>query len=330
MTSATVSVSVKCDDAMRVPMDVLAVKFAQRPHGLDALLARAIADSGAPLVYPKPWDTWLSKDAPGVAASHVLFVGVPPLAEFRYREIRRFARLVMSALAQQAPQAAHVGLTTHGAGYGLDEAEAFESEIAGLLDAIRAGEMPNRLRRITVVESDPNRARRLSALLADLFPSGSIEAQKGSSSDIDHNSDERLRSVGYASEAKIRVFVAMPFDRAMEDVFEFGILGPARSAGCLCERADQAVFAGDVLEWVTARIKSASLVIADLSGANPNVFLEVGYAWGCGVPTVLLRREGDADVFDVRGQRQIRYDTIKNLAQQLSKELTALLEEMKT
>ena len=54
------------------------------------------------------------------------------------------------------------------------------------------------------------------------------------------------------------------------------------AAGYLGERADLATFTGDVMDWVRARISSANLVIADLTSANPNVYLEVGYAWGKG------------------------------------------------
>ena len=51
-----------------------------------------------------------------------------------------------------------------------------------------------------------------------------------------------------------------------------------QAAGYLCERAYMSSFTGDVLSWVKERIDSAVLLVADLSGANPNVYLEVGYA----------------------------------------------------
>ena len=103
-----------------------------------------------------------------------------------------------------------------------------------------------------------------------------------------------------------------------------GIQGAVRSAGFLCERADLSSFTGDVLEWVRTRIKRASLVIADLTEGNPNVYLEVGYAWGCGVPTILLARDSQELKFDVRGQRCLIYKKIKDLEDLLGKELKAL------
>jgi hypothetical protein len=46
---------------------------------------------------------------------------------------------------------------------------------------------------------------------------------------------------------------------------------------------------------------------ADLSDANPNVYLEVGYAWGRGRPTLLVVRDSSHLKFDVQGQRCLIY-----------------------
>jgi len=110
----------------------------------------------------------------------------------------------------------------------------------------------------------------------------------------------------------------------MEDIYDYGISSAVRSAGYLCERADLSSFTGDVMQWVRERIRTASLVVADLTGSNPNVYLEVGYAWGCGVPTVLLVNDSENLKFDVRGQRCIVYKRIKDIEEKLSKEIQEL------
>ena len=61
-----------------------------------------------------------------------------------------------------------------------------------------------------------------------------------------------------------------------------------------------------------------------LKSENRNVYLEVGYAWGCGKPTVLLVRDEGELKFDVRGQRCLVYRSIRNLEEQLRKELNGL------
>jgi len=116
----------------------------------------------------------------------------------------------------------------------------------------------------------------------------------------------------------------MPFAEEMDDVFHYGIQGAVNAAGFLCERADLSSFTGDIMAWVRDRITKASIVIADLSGANPNVYLEVGYAWGCGRPTVLLVRDSSELKFDTRGQRCLVYKRIKDLEESLGRELASL------
>ncbi len=65
----------------------------------------------------------------------------------------------------------------------------------------------------------------------------------------------------------------MPFDESMDDLFHYGIQGAVKASGFLCERADFVSFTGDVMNWVKRRIEGATLVVADLSTSNPNVYL---------------------------------------------------------
>ena len=99
-----------------------------------------------------------------------------------------------------------------------------------------------------------------------------------------------------------------------------------KEAGFICERADISSFTGDIMSWVRKRIESSTLVIADLTGANPNVYLEVGYAWGAGIPTVLVMRNTEELKFDVQGQRCLKYNRIKDLEKGLASELKNLKE----
>jgi hypothetical protein len=142
----------------------------------------------------------------------------------------------------------------------------------------------------------------------------------------DDRSTEILRSVGYESAYKPHIFVAMPFTDELSDLFHYGIQAAVGSIGHLCERIDQLPSTGDILVRIKERIRTASLVVAELTGANPNVYLEVGYAWGCDIPTVLLVRKDEIDSlkFDVAGQRCIGYTNIRDLEEKLSYELKFL------
>jgi hypothetical protein len=322
-----IRIKIVTGDATKISVDVLALKYAQANYGLDTLVTRILRGGGrdASLMQPKPGGFRLVEGVAELAARQVLFVGVVSLYAFGYPEIREFSRRVLSALAGSAAAIQRVALTLHGANYGLDELEAFESEIAGIVDSIRTLDFPEKLSEILFVEGNRGRAIRLQKHLVKLLPSGTIStapADRGSESRPEDG--ERLRSAGYSSSSKEHVFVAMPFKEDMDDTYHYGIQGVVREAGFLCERADLSSFTGDVMQWVRDRIKTAKLVVADLTDGNPNVYLEVGYAWGCSVPTVLLVKDTEDLKFDVRSQRCLQYKKIKDLEESLAKELKEL------
>lgn len=327
---AKVQINLKTGDALSEPADVLVLKHAQGRFGVDEAVDAILEAAGRRLHLPRPSDYRIEESTPDIAASRILFLGVAPLPEFDYKEIRTFARQALAILAEKLPQTRSILLTLHGSGYGLDEKEAFESEIAGLVDAIHIGDYPIALEKITIVELDPGRTKRLSRILGTLLPERSVaDSIPGllgaiSSTLAGDTASEKLRTAGLTSETKPKVFVAMPFKEEMDDTYHYGIVSATNAAGYLCERADLSSFTGDVLDWVKSRIRSASLVIADLTEANPNVYLEVGYAWGCGIPTVLIVKSGDPLKFDVRSQRCLVYKKIKDLEDLLTLELKSL------
>jgi len=55
-------------------------------------------------------------------------------------------------------------------------------------------------------------------------------------------------------------------------------------------RIDQEIF---------AKLHRSSVVIADITGMRPNCFLELGYALGRGLPTMLMAKEGSEHPFDI-------------------------------
>ncbi len=313
-------IRVQQGDAMEFGADILVLKHAQALYGVDQLVVDRLEATGPSLsgILPKPGGFKLIDAQGRLGAKAVLFVGVVTLRAFEYTAIREFAARALTALAGAAPEAAHVALTLHGPGYGLDESEAFRPELAGLLDAIQSGDFPHTLKRITFVERNAGRAIRLQELLRTLGPIGSTLGGSPGNSAAEL---EPLRSAGAQSRAKAHVFVAMPFAPEFDDRFHYGIQHAVNAAGYLCERADLATFTGDVIAWVKERIDTARLLVADLSTGNPNVYLEVGYAWGKGIPTVLLASDAADLRFDVRGQRCLIYSNIQKLEELLTREL---------
>jgi hypothetical protein len=314
-------------DALEISADVLVLKYAQDLYGVDELAFNRLEAAGSQVQgrLPKAGEYSLIDTMGELGSTKVLFVGVVPLRAFDYEAIRAFAKRALASLAEAMPTASHVALTVHGPGYGLDESEAFRSELAGLIDAFESRDCPSGLRRVTIIERDAGRARRLQAQLSALLLAASSAVVASHGQDTRLTSQlEPLQTSGAKSQGKAHVFVAMPFAPEFDDRFHYGIQQAVNSAGYLCERADLATFTGDVIAWVRGRIDSASLLVADLSTANPNVYLEVGYAWGRGIPTVLLAADTGDLCFNVKGQRCLIYQNIRALEGLLTQELKNL------
>lgn len=338
----TIEYAISHGDILTFDADVIALKYAQAFYGADEALARALGEAGVARFALRP-DVGEYKfvETLGCAhAAHALFVGVPRLSMFGYPQIRHFAAVVLRGIDQYAPEATHLCMTIHGVGYGLDETEACLAQLEGCLDAIRStqahGFLSN-LRRISVVDKNAARVDRLRQTIDQYLLSGRgpTRASKGAQDgvylfDTAHHSGSVAADVstaergGAGSSQRPHVFVAMPFNMEMNDTFFYGIEGPVHSAGFLCERMDHISFTGEIIEWMKLKIESASLVIAEMSGANPNVYLEVGYAWGKGRNTLLLAKDGVNLEFDARGHRCIFYSGIKDLEEKIKREMAEL------
>lgn len=239
-------------DALELPCDVLVLKYAQGLYGLDELVVQRLEANGHALTgsLPKPDGFRLFPANNLFGAKQILMLGVPTLRQFGYDAIRRFAHRALAALAGAHPEVKQVGITLHGPGYGLDEAEAFRAEVAGLFDAESSGDIPRDLQRIIFVERNVGRARRLTEQLTALgFRSapGSVTRFGVPSGGVVEIA--ALQSAGSPSSHKPHVFVAMPFAPLFEDRFHYGIQRAVNASGLLCERADLATFTGNVLVW---------------------------------------------------------------------------------
>lgn len=78
------------------------------------------------------------------------------------------------------------------------------------------------------------------------------------------------------------VFVLMPFSSDFDDAYKLGIKKACKEAGAYAERVDEQIFDEQILERVYNQIAKADLIISDMTGRNPNVFYETGYAHALG------------------------------------------------
>jgi hypothetical protein len=123
------------------------------------------------------------------------------------------------------------------------------------------------------------------------------------------------------------VFVVMPFASELKDVYELGIRPACEDAGSECGRVDEQIFLESILERIYAEIERADIVVAEMTGRNPNVFYETGYAHGLGKPVILLTKSADDIPFDLRHYPHVVYgDRIATLKDELKKRVRFLID----
>jgi len=115
----------------------------------------------------------------------------------------------------------------------------------------------------------------------------------------------------------------MPFSEAFEDVYESAIKPACAEAGAYCERVDEQNFDESILSRIYNQISKANVVVAELTGRNPNVFYETGYAHALGKRVILLTESATDIVFDMQHFSHIVYNgKLHILKKQLQQKLT--------
>jgi hypothetical protein len=86
-----------------------------------------------------------------------------------------------------------------------------------------------------------------------------------------------------------------------------GIPLPSTVERISCHRADKEAGPGEIISHVIEQLITSDIVIADLSGRNPNVFYELGVRHTVSGNTILITENIDDIPFDLRGLRTIVY-----------------------
>jgi hypothetical protein len=124
------------------------------------------------------------------------------------------------------------------------------------------------------------------------------------------------------------VFVLMPFDPDFNDVYLLGIKPVCERAGAYAERVDDQIFTESILDRIYNQISKADLIISDMTGRNPNVFYETGYAHALGKKVILLTRNIEDIPFDLKHYPHIVYHgRTTDLIGELEKRVMWALEE---
>lgn len=108
-------------------------------------------------------------------------------------------------------------------------------------------------------------------------------------------------------------------------IFEQVIAPACERYGITAVRADGIAHAGDINEQVCRHVIESDLVIADVSGGNPNVMYELGLRHVTGKPTIHVGEAGQLP-FDIASIRTIRYQRARSRLAGARKEIESALE----
>jgi len=125
------------------------------------------------------------------------------------------------------------------------------------------------------------------------------------------SADEHLKKVGkgVTVQSTDTCFVMMPFADPLGSYYA-GVYEPAiKRAGLTAVRADTDIFGtGKIIDQIWDGIRSARVLVAELTKRNPNVLYELGLAHALKKPVVLVSSNEEDVPFDVRHVRVIYYD----------------------
>ena len=103
-------------------------------------------------------------------------------------------------------------------------------------------------------------------------------------------------------------FVLMPFDGRFDAVYSGFICPALEESGFDVTRADDIESGGNILQYIIDQIATSDLVIAELTGNNPNVLYELGIAHALGKPVIHLTQTVEEVPFDLSSYRMLAYD----------------------
>ena len=121
-------------------------------------------------------------------------------------------------------------------------------------------------------------------------------------------------------------FVLMPFGEWFDRYYAEIYVPALKDAGFEPVRADSLFTSGSVMEQICEQIQKSKVLLAELTGKNPNVFYEMGVAHALQKPVVFVSGNIDDVPFDVRHLRVVIYDVREpKWDEKLRKQITAYI-----
>ena len=140
---------------------------------------------------------------------------------------------------------------------------------------------------------------------------------------------ERARQRCGMSRFSKRVFGVMPFEASFKAIWKSVLAKAAQEKSYDPCRADDLLESTELLDYILRHIREDRATIADVTGSNPNVMFELGYAHGRGKP-FFLSTQSIADLpFDLRGFNATEYKNYAGSKSRLKGKLAAFLSKLR-
>lgn len=121
------------------------------------------------------------------------------------------------------------------------------------------------------------------------------------------------------------VFVAMPFDNRLNELYDRRILPAVTRAGFGCVRVDKVAHNRSIHEVIFELVQKCKLVVFVADYANANAYYEAGFADALGKEVVIVAKSLDELRFDVSNRHTITYGSRpSSLTAALAKKIAAV------
>lgn len=307
-----------------IPADALVLKFSGTFHGASAQVFEALKQFGVRVsidVLKSEKDAYQLLDSNGATlAPKVLYVSTPFLRNFKYADLTAFIKRSFALLKEQVPDVRHIAMTIHGVKFGLDEREAFITQMNAIFETVISGDAPSNLEQVSIIETDASRVSRLIDI-ADEFTDKrddvvTVENDMGAYQLVWGKTTSEIPAVNL-SDVKPYILALMPPDDNYDDPFYYGIQRQAHTYGLLCERESSEWDAEslDDFEALQVRIAEARGVIIHLGDkpVTPDFALQIGCAWGAKRPLIFISQENNVKHRWLPKDRILHYKKISEL-----------------
>ena len=128
---------------------------------------------------------------------------------------------------------------------------------------------------------------------------------------------------------KNHCFYLCPFSEPFNTIYKDHIVKVVKDSGLTIERADEIFGTEPIIEDIWEGINSAQIIIADVTGRNPNVMYEIGIAHTVGKPVVIITQDMNDVPFDLKHYRCIVYNYTPRGCADLEKKIEGTLRFIK-